>query len=112
MTKYQRQISIKSGHRGRYVTASTVSAVCAVSHRTAERYLARRELPTAARRLLEYELLGILPDPAWAGFHVESGALVTPSGRRLAPGQVEWIELVYQLAAVQGLNDPGAASPI
>lgn len=104
MRNHHHQIDIHAGQRGQFVTPATVAKVLGVSRRTAERYAQARQLPTQARRLLEYELLGVLPDPAFAGFYVDSGALMTPSGRRLLPAQLEWIELVYQLAATVGMN--------
>lgn len=53
----------------------------------------------AALRLLRILRHGELVDPAWSGYHLRRGALITPEGHAILPGDMAWHSLLVRRSA-------------
>ena len=58
----------------------------------------RARVPYAAFRLLRLALRGDILDPAWQGYRIVRGRLVTPEGYAFGPGDLAWLSLLVQRA--------------
>lgn len=74
--------------------------------------------PYAAFKLLRVYRNGDLIDPAWAGYSIIRGKLVTPENRVFEPGDLSWLSLLVNRArlfseavAMKGRGTPLAAAP-
>lgn len=79
-----------------------------VSPKTVRRWIDGTQAPSPhSIELLKIRVFGILPDPDFSGFRVESGFIKTPSGQTITPSDLEsmaWLRGLYS----QGIRDNDA----
>ncbi len=63
----------------------------------------KARVPYAAFRLLRVALRGDMLDPAWQGYRIARGRLVTPEGYAFGPGDMAWLSLLVARAGFQSL---------
>jgi DNA-binding transcriptional regulator YiaG len=63
----------------------------------------KARVPYAAYRLLRVALRGDMLDPAWQGYRIARGRLVTPEGYAFGPGDLAWLSLLVARAGFQSL---------
>ena len=63
----------------------------------------KARVPYAAFRLLRVALRGDMLDPAWQGYRIARGRLVTPEGYAFGPGDLAWLSLLVARAGFQSL---------
>jgi len=72
--------------------------------RAARRWITDKKLPRLVQALLEHRVLGLIHDPAFDGWHVRDGSLVTPKGVDITPGMIEGLTLIRQRNRWQSLR--------
>ena len=70
----------------------------------------KARVPYAAFRLLRLALRGDMLDPAWQGYRIVRGRLVTPEGYAFGPGDLAWLSLLVQRANFASLAAVGAVT--
>lgn len=63
----------------------------------------KARVPYAAFRLLRVALRGDMLDPAWQGYRIARGRLVTPEGYAFGPGDLAWLSLLVARAEFRSL---------
>jgi hypothetical protein len=83
------------------IPAETIALLCKVHIRTARRWKnGERRMPETARMILANDL-GCF-DPAWTGWAMRDGKLISPEGWEVSPGDVLSIALLRaQVSAYQ-----------
>ena len=74
------------------------------SETTSYRWIKEKKLPDVIQALLEHRVLGLIHDEAFEGWHVRDGALVTPSGWSITPGEIDGLTLIHQQNSWQSLR--------
>jgi transcriptional regulator with XRE-family HTH domain len=86
------------------LTAARLAELCKVSQTTASRWRRLRRVPEIHSRLLRILLAGELGSlaPAWSGFTLRDGQLITPEGWTISPGEICAIPFrIQQLRALE-----------
>ena len=104
--KYLRMLRVERhtyyGTFGTRVSAERIVELLGVTVRTAQRWITSPDsVPARERELLEIKALGLIPDPAFEGWCVENGVLISPTDRRLNASEIEGIALIHQRARWQ-----------
>lgn len=104
--KYLRMLRLERhtcyGTFGTRISAERVVELIGVSLRTAQRWITKPEtVPALERELLEIKALGLIPDPAFEGWCVEKGVLISPMDRRLNTSEIEGLSYIHQRASWQ-----------
>ena len=63
--------------------------LCHRSASTVRRWIKGEAIDPACHELLLYKVFGLLPDPAFSGFLVRDGQLLTPTGRGFIPNELD-----------------------
>lgn len=81
------------------LTREQAAQALGVSLRTIGHWETGRARPAwAAFKLLRVIRHGELPDPAWSGYRLIRGALVTPEGHSFLPHEAAWLSLLVRRA--------------
>ncbi|GAB3751566.1 hypothetical protein GCM10028795_19790 [Lysobacter olei] len=82
------------------LTRDDAAELLGVSLRTIGHWETGKARPTyAAYKLLRQLKHGELADPAWAGYRIVRGKLVTPENHSMAPADMAWLTLLCRRAA-------------
>lgn len=86
------------GEFARSIDKITLANVAMVSERTAQRYIRHPDsIPINVSELIQTRVLGLIPDPAFEGWCVLNGKLVSPTAAKyqhLTPGLIEYTGMI------------------
>lgn len=106
-------VQFRDARKAAGLTRHDAAGLLRVSIRTVGNWeTGKSRVPWAMFRLLRVYRHGDLIDPAWSGYRIIRGRLVTPENHTFAPSDLSWLSLLVRRAhALSDLLRRGAGAP-
>lgn len=93
-----------AGFRIEHLYPDELAKAALSGERAARRWIHAKQLPDIVQAVLEHRVLGLIHDPAFHGWHVRDGELITPTGHHVTPGSIDGLTYIRQANRWQHLT--------